>query len=392
MPELFSLNLYAPLPAHGLQHSLDINPDITSLKFTTGPGGFQALNVGLRDPDVWDVRGAEYGYLPRPIEIQGLSHVTLTIGGYTCFEGRLLIPARPASGEIRGFSATGYGIHAVKDNWYTGTSSTLQSAGSLLQAVLVQAAPLLQVNPYTFGDTNIMHAPTEVDGFFPAQVIAQFSTEGTGSGVAAIPYDWAVWENRLASWQARSVPQQVQYQMGFDDSVPQWDEDYTDLYGSVAVRYTVFPAANPPVIATTPLGSNPATVGLYGISRSTLLQGGTVTAVAATQFRDTQLAYLSTPRVAGAIRRIGRGLPRPGGSEADPWLPRFGEWVQVGDQPPAMIVGTSYDAMPVGGSIYGTLEVTLQNYPRSMFRGLLDLQRSAQQIAWKTSPVSGAKQ
>lgn len=374
-----TLNLYQPLPNVGALDTADtlvVDTDVTQLQYTTAlPGGFQALSIGLRDR-----RRPQFSYLPRDIGRRGFAHLVLTAGSATVWEGRVM-QQRLIGGEVRGLTAKGYGLTATTDNWYGSSGGSGTTAGTVLLDVLRQAAGLLHVGS-DFNDSGIAHVPADFDGMAPNQVIDQLSKEGGGGSSNAL-MDWAVWENRTASFMPRLATPQPTYVIPWEgppDTVEQ-DEDYDPVYGSVSVRYT--PSGG--TVTTTAAKVNPDFLGLYGVSRSQLVQGSTLSAAAATQLRDTIATLAAAPALATTITRTrGRGMERPGGAEQAPWLVRAGEWVQIGAEPPLIITQTSFDANAK------TLRLTAQSAPKRYLNQILQLLSIAAHTLNRTNAISGA--
>lgn len=342
---MFHLAIYKPLPNGGPGSPLttvDISPDITGLRWSTSlPGGFADMEVGLRR----NSGGASmYTGLVQPLDIAPFAHVQLWYGSFLCFEGRVMRIVRPG-GEIRGFSAMGYGITGLTDDFYISQDTTLKSSGFIASEVIATRCPLLVTGP-NFQDPGVLHARGEYDGYAPADIINAFVSEGGYDGTV---WDYYVYERREINLLPRLPPagpptDPPDYLIPFDERV-EWSEDYTALYGQVAVRYTNLDGIAENITPRVPPTQNTAFATVYGLSRATIVEGGKLHSGAALSFGNSYLGLKQVPAYSVQVTRQNlRGLEVPGGVDAPPWTVRSGKWVGIGDQPFLPIIHTEYDA------------------------------------------------
>lgn len=334
------LTLYYPIPSTTPLADLDINPNITSIRVTTTlPGGFNTLDVGLLEYE-----SGERFNLPQGIRIVPGAHAVLTYGSITVFEGRVL-NFNKRGGWVRGFSAVSYGIHAVHDGYFTSSDTVLATSGEVLQQALAAAAPFLTPGGSdVFVDPGVAHAPQEFDGMTPGEIVDALSIEGGDNGAA---WYYAVWENRTVTFAPLIEPDVPDYEVPFNENV-QWEEDWTNVYNEVAVRYTI----NEQPYLTTYASTEVPVDGFP--NRRFVVDGGELTTTAAEQLRDATLAKVSLPSVAARIvYQAQERVPRAGGGGALLPLVRSGQYVQIGDERMLPITFTEYDC------IEGTLTIEL---------------------------------
>lgn len=373
-----TLHLYQPLPSSGDAQVVDLNPQITSLRVSTKlPGGFNTLQAGWTD-----VGGGPRMWLPEPVNARLFSHVELRAGFHVLFQGQVMLRQRPG-GFVTGIQAEGYGVSALADDAYESTDTTSRTSGACLLIILGQCAPLIRVpgDALHFVDPGVTgHTLADFTDMTPADVVNRLVREG-GSGNA--PWDWAVWEDQTAFFLPRMVPDVATYQVPWDaEQVQQWDEDAHQMYGSVFMKYTP-PGGSASYTTTT---STSAFTVNYNRYRRILLKGATMPATSAQQFQETYRVKYAQPVVAAKLL-VSDDFPlrTPGGQAVPTAFARAGEWVQVGDADPQIVIQTDYDAFQ------GTNTLTLGAYPRDWFNALTEAQAVATSVVQQVNPVTGAQ-
>lgn len=382
------MTVYEALTAGGSNRVVseyDLNPDVTQLSYSTGPGGFNGLTVGLRDPGL-----PQFGFLPQPVALRGFNHVVLERNGVLVWEGRIMRPPL-TGGEVSSFTAQGYGTAALTDDWYASADGTKVSAGPLLAEILALTAPLLTVSPIAdeFVDTGIQYARSDFNGLPPSQVVQRMSTDGGGQGGGDALWDFLVYNGRRATFTPRVAPPSLpglaansaatgpMYWIDFDSTVV-WDPDYTDCVGDVTVADSAVPPLTYQAVSST-------FADRFGFMRRVYLPLGTVDATVGTQHARTYLALHEIPMVACTVTRDAWcGLRLADGAEGPLELVRAGQWMQVGTETPVMIVGTQVDANA------GTLTVNANNFSRDYLLQMLTLENMTRLISLGLSPLSGA--
>ncbi len=298
-------------------------------------------------------------------------------------------------GELRSFEAVGYGICGLTDAWYTNTSGVAISMLTFLRDVLGNAATLigLSSDPNEVIDSGVLYTPLTYWGKQPSTIIDALAKHGMGSATVVdnAPYDWQVYEGRIATFPPRVAPLRVEqcppgtfgptYHIDFDKDDIDWDPDYSDIASAVLVKY----ANGTPPVATSVTSSNRAVFDTYGIIRSVPLEGGTLSDPQAAQLALTYLALHSQPLVSVTIRRHGgKGLRRADGSETPPQNVRAGEWVQVGDQEPVILLSTAYN--------WTSMEWTATGgwHPAGYWQQLGQFERLLTAFQDNVNPASGA--
>jgi hypothetical protein len=377
---MFSLMLYQPLSGIGDLNptsTLDLSPDATSIRWSTAlPGGFADLEIGLE-------RGLSYGSseftdVAAPIDIVPFAHVQLWYGSFLCFEGRIMRIVRPG-GVARGFSAIGYGLSALTDDFYQSISPQLTTAGAILRDIFSTRAPLIKVGPGV-QDPGTAHAPNEFDGMTPADVLNQLLSEG---GAQQTVWDFTVYEGRVANFFPRTYPFTPDYAIPLDSRVS-WSEDYTQLFGQVAIRFSDLVGTG---TLTTPRVTDPSFKERFGLVRAAIIDGGKLRDSTAVNFANN---YLNTttnqPAFSAQVTRSQlQGLATPGGIDMPPWLARAGQWLQVGAQPALPIIHTEYDAMSQ------TLTLEAGNPAPTGATMVRGLRKIGEHVRRGTNPNTGAR-
>lgn len=378
---VFTMRLYQGLPGSQPLPDMAIDTDVTALQWTHGlPGGPLALTVGV---DMFGRDRREYGrglgYLPDMIDVVPFAHVIILAGTVPVWAGRVMQRTRPA-GQTRGFTAVGYGLTGTNDDYYPSASAVSTTSGVILTEVIQSSAPLLSVgNADQFVDPGVAHTRGEFNGMYPSEVIDQLTQEG---GAQNVPWDYWVDLNRVVHFKPRMAPDQPDYRIPFDDDVD-WDEDYTNVYGSAAVNYALNGTDSTSPVATT--AGFPDRYG--GVQRTALVRGDELTAVGAAQFRDTWLLTHFDPQIAATVRRrLDRGLERFNGGEIPAHLILQGQWIQVGDETPQIIVGSTFDGLT------GDCTIELNQPDPSLPKNFLRLEReTVGKVRRLINPVTGGK-
>lgn len=359
---MYSLTISSPLQYPGQTPArttyLDLAPDMATCVVTTAdPGGFATLDMQFQR-GIFGA-GAEFAALEAPHDIGAFHHVELRVGQRLLHAGRMMAIDFNDSGNISGFESVGYGIAAIADNFIESVEQSKKTGGTIVREVLQQYAPLLRLGP-SFIDPGTLHSKSEYHALFPTDVInalireggAAFSgvvtnAGGAGGDVSNGSWVWLVYEDQIVQFYPRLPPANtpidpVNYAINFDHRV-QWHEDYRNLVGEVAVRYTNLDGNS--VTTLSPRFTNPTFKRRYGFMRSAVLEGGKMRSASAEQYAQTYLANRAEPGYAVAIERAQQqGMSRPyGGVEIYPWLPRSGEWLTVGDKQPVPLIHTQYD-------------------------------------------------
>lgn len=382
----FHLHLFGPLERPGDALAIDLNPDITMMRWASArPGGYTTLEVGL-DPD----GSLSQMWLPRSIAAQPFQHVEIYAGRDLCWYGQIIVPNRGPGGEIVAFSAQGYGISATSDDFYTGTDTTTETTGgALLETILGLCAPNIQIAQFV--DNGTQHFANDFYEMYPSDVINQLLREGGGAG--NYPWDWLVFAGAFggamtlpaASFVPRIPPAQADYWLPWA-AVTDWKEDASALYSAIAVDYTTPKAGSDP--GTRKLSATTTTedvVNQYGRVRRKLVKGSTMTDSVAAQYQETARLRASVPDVQASLTLSGDDLLNAGGLAMPLYLARCDQWVQIGDWPvPLPIIQTQYDAFT------DSLQLTLNSYPSGLLTTLLETQAVAASTVRNTNPVTGA--
>lgn len=376
--ERFDVRVFRPFPyVTEPVDTIDLDPSITELTFASAlPGGWQSLSVGY---DTATEIARRFAMLPRSTQAGHLSHVEVYSNATQCWGGRVN-KLKYGGGEVRGFGAVGYAFDPLQDGIYSSTNNVQVSVRALLTDVLGVAAPTVtRANDDLFQDPGTAHSYVSFSGRTPGQCLDQIVTEGNANGQI---YDYAVYEKRLMTLKPRIAPVLPHYTVPVDDTV-NLEEDSSSMWGAVAVTYTDIVTG---VAAQTNTSTDGTFADRYGITRTLVRPGGTLSASAATALAQTYLLSHNTPTVQGTITRANhRGLEvSAGGQEQPPQFVRSGEWVQVGNRGPYCIIRTTYAAMT------GDLTVELGAPAWGFAQVLAELGRVVGHIKGGTNPNTGA--
>ena len=314
---------------------MDLNADVTDLRWTTNANGFADLECGLDAGALWPV----VGYLPKPIDVPFRAHVEVWYGSRIVYEGRVRRRRRGPGGLFVGFTCEGYLAH-LNDNWNRSTSTTSVLSGAALQQVAQSTSPHLRFgNADQFVEPNVTHAGglNEWRRMTGGEVADQLIKEGNGDGYEV---DVAVWENRTLWCLPRTEPATPDYRIPFDPRVVAWEEDCGRMASHATTEYGDG--------ATGTLTAEAETSGFldaWGFTRKVLIPAGDISAAAATALRDRTLTTGATPEIAALISlENAEGLRLFSGVEQPQELVRSLTWVEVGTEPQQVIVGTTFDA------------------------------------------------
>jgi hypothetical protein len=322
-----------------------VDTRITSMSMATKlPGGFDRLNVGIMPSGTVDRRSV----LTRPIQAKPLSHVQVYAGQRLVYEGRLSRRVRVGGGGIVGLTAQGYGTWGLTDRFYPNdtdveclTDNALRDAVAQVDAVKMIwcDAPTIRRYYADFGRMTI------------DQIVNKIISDGSPAG----DYDFYIYENRDAFFLPRDVPSFPDYAIPFDNTVI-WEDDYTSYYSGAAITYS----DEDGIERISPVTYRPDVESEIGITRTALLNASDGdTPTSAQGYRDSYLEFNARNFTAARIERKDfSGLNVYGGGEVAGYFVRSGQWVQVGDEEPQIVVRTSFD-FKSGNSSYdlvGTLK------------------------------------
>lgn len=380
----FRVALFEALPGMERTDAFDINPNVTTLRWSTGvPGGFRQCDVGMLNDDL-----PRRGRIPRSPLVRPQGRGQVWDGAALCFEGRVDAGNGPAARF--GFGLVGYGIAALADGYFTSADTNASTAGAVFAAVLAAAAPHLRVGgSQEWRDSGTEHTLAEMNYRTPAGVQQQLSIEGGISNVGSQRWNWTVYDNRTASHLPNDAPATPRYLIPFDEDV-EWTEFYGDMYSSADLLYG--PSGSLTLATGT---STEGFLARWGFSRTALLTAGEMSATSAAVYLATWLAERAQPRRTVAIRRrFGRGLELRSGSERPCWLVRAGEpsgWVEIGapgdpDNPVLPIVGTQFDA----NTMEAVYECGIAN-PLELAQNLADLCQETTALTDFVHPRTGTR-
>lgn len=318
-----------------------INPNITALQLThTLPAGPNTLTVGIVEPEQRAGYGESFGYLPEPIGTKPFAHVEVSVGASVVWEGRLLEDEIGPYGA-QGFVADGYGLSATINDVYISTDTTATTTGDIIASILATVAPLLSRGTSDeFTDPGVAHSRADFSEMTLAEALDQVLAEG-GSGF--VTWDWWLEIGRRLALQPRTAPAEPDYLIPYRVGETVIRRNYRDIATSAYVAYT-----DNSVEFTTAVETRDQTVIQYRINRRIRITADEMTATGAAQLRSTELERRSEPTVSVSIERgPDDWLTTPSGVAVPHWSVRAGQWVQVADQEPMIIVNVSFD--PVQG-------------------------------------------
>lgn len=351
----FSLTVYEPLDAaSGNQDApqeltrLWLDDSQTSFHVITQLGaGYYTCQVGLPSSETMGAANPEgrrtgqqlgipaAGWLPQPVDgLRQRAHIVLQAGSFTVFEGRVTTIFPGPGGFPSGFLATGYGVSAVQDDYFTSSSTTSTTSGVALAAALAQAAPLIRIAPADrFVDPGVTVRLNDYDLQYPSQIIQTISQAG-GNGTL---YDFLVYERRVATFLPRTAPAVPQYHEPWSDRLQNAQELSDRMASTVALRYQDITTSAYAIESQ----SSDSFFAENGFARTEFIQGGQMTSGQASAYVMALLDLFARPEfsaqlvIPGAPLRDDAPLPsqagiqRWGGQIVPPWLVRSGEWIQL---------------------------------------------------------------
>ena len=309
-----SLDIRTPL-AEGAQPvpSLDVNPLVTNVEFSTGPGGFAAMRIGLLSQD--DPTPKIYPSLPEPALVGYGYHVVARVGSFVIFEGLI----EEISLDRTGFSVTGYGVAA--GNW--GSIDSPSEERTRTENIAREAAQAIRW--WTVGELPNPTDPSyrtwaEVQYLSTSQVLDALVKEGSGG----TPWIWHVYEDRVLRVRERLMPTEATYRLSYDkrimsvvgnssEVVDRVRASYRDDNGVAQVTHWIYrdgfdPSSEWPREKTVPSSASVGTI---------------------MQVLQTWMAEHSRERLTGAITLDQwRGLPLPSGVEVPAYTVRYGDSVE----------------------------------------------------------------
>jgi hypothetical protein len=385
----FVLRCYPPLGtgARLTTHELS-DGDIDGLSFGSslsgGIGGFDTLTVTFAYPyapreGVYPARGRQWWHALFP----SFGHVELWVDGARVWEGRRIQVSKDR-GFVTGITARGYAYVALDDAVFTSTSTTGVTSLGILQAVLAAAAPAIAqaTGPRVF-DPGIGHTLAEFTLKMPSQIVNQLAQEG-GAGDDA--WDFVVGLDRIPSFTPRLPPSLPDYHIGWGPAITTYLEDDSDVYGAVTVQYTDLTSGASAVTPT--FIDNTFGQRYRGFLRGAVVNAsGSLSAASAAQFARTYLGTHGYSRVSAKLQYTGGEGPEQavGGASQYPWLVSAGEWVQIGEELPSIIIRAQYDA----GSAQLDLDLGLP-LPYGLAELVHAFRIADQHYVNGTSPLTGA--
>jgi hypothetical protein len=182
----------------------------------------------------------------------------------------------------------------------------------LAQAMAMQ--PLLSVGP-VWGAPAVQHALSVFNGQNLWQIAQRLYNE-TG-------YDWAVWEQRRASFTQRVAPALADYLIAEDD-ITSWQEDDSNIWTRVSAAYTDITSGQ---ATETEMYVNKAAEAAGSPPREIQLSVGTTDAAGAETQAQTYLAQHANPAVSTYVGPYPM-LKRPSGYTPGQYV-RAGQWCEL---------------------------------------------------------------
>ncbi len=325
----------APSPTSAQVIGIDINPQVTDLRWSTvTPGGFNQLEVGL-SPD----GGAPLaGGLQEPMDIGGFHHVELHYRGTLVFEGRVEKLTYNGTGVV-GFSARGYGLSSLSDMQIDPGSGIIVgiTIGDLISRAVGTGSRLIELDSWSLetADNGVRYGTSDLYGLTVRQVLDM----ATKQSVTGEQFDWWVYGRRVLVMTPRVVPSVPHFAVPFERGLTTWSEDWTNLWGGVTVYYTVAGVEDSITVTQDGFWER------YGIERTTVLRIDEMTDEGAEAFARQWLETASQPAIQASVtRRDGRGVTTPSGAEVDAALVRAGSWWQMGGKPIQPAISSSHNA------------------------------------------------
>lgn len=347
-----------PLPQGGRLDWVDLNPEITALSWTTGPGGYMACSVG------YQVAGQPDGVaeMLRPLSVPDLANVQIWAGsesGFLCFEGRVQDVDEVSGLRVKALTAAGYGTAqgALGDEWFYTSDATDYSAAQLLRRMIPGTTDILRVGDAdAFVDPEALYSAKGQSGRYLGQTLDQIIKAGAAGGYELM---LAVYEDRrvqlrpiLPPLDATNAPA-PDYRVRLDQRVT-WKRSGAKLVGAVAVQFT------PPggVQDTTQVAEVEGWQNDHGgLFRSMLIPSSQLTQIQAEQLRNRYLRRYSQPVITGTMHITrDRSLETRTGQPAPYYMVRYGQWLALGSQM-FFITQTQIDASG------GKATITFTNVP-----------------------------
>lgn len=346
--------------------------------------------------------GKYFSQFPRYDDIRPRGHVECWVGNFLMFEGSITKVVENA-GYITQITVTGYGICGLNDDWYKNNEvnvssdvsqiqATQKSAGSIIQDVLRSCAPLIRIaGGGDFQDPGTIYIPGSFYGQTPAQILEAITKVGSSQNVV---WDFTVYEDRRLTLKPRVLSGAPDYTLPFDKTTTV-TSDFNSIAGQARVEFQLpdwdttdkgllIPDHNGNYQTGDKLNNNFKK--LYGFLRKVYIKAGTMTGPSANQFRDTYLVVNQNPIVSGQIvREKGRGFEVSTGTEVPTYMVRAGQWVQVGDKTPLVIVQTKWTNKP---SFECEIGKSAQHWDAFMSY----LAAVSRHVVMGTNPLSGMRQ
>lgn len=314
--------------------TIDINPLVTTVEYSTGQGGYTVMSVGM----VPGLDRPVTGTLDPPQIIPPFADVTLYKGTRPIWRGMVVEFADDDPSMTTGFVAEGYGTGAyMASNWSRATTTGASTSGVVLSTILVATTPKLRPGQGDeWQNPGVTHSLNDFYKMTAGEIIDQITKEGAIDGSLV---DFYVWDDLIARLIKRRTPAQPEYRIQFDRRVRR-SRDYRTAYGAAMIEFLVGGST----ITLTAESYSPAFESEFGIQRFRFVPAGKMTAEGAVAYRDAQLANSAGATVSFTITRDGGdGMERWDGGMQPFELVRAGEWVKVGDDLPLPIVATSVD-------------------------------------------------
>jgi hypothetical protein len=349
-----------------------INSRVTQLSWSTGPGGFVGLEVGIRERHV-----PQYGYLTEPIEEKPFADVRLLQGSWTCWRGRIVETLVGPAGML-GFTAEGYGVSALSDNILRSTSDTLLPATDIIRTALFSTNSRIVPDAAPFFDApEEQYTLMAFDLDTPATIMDQMAKVGSGSAI----WDFAVWEDGYLRMAPRQAPATPDYSIPWDDTVEPLRKDYRKVYGSMILSIQDEDGTERRIA-----GTNPDFTERYKLFRRAGADGGSMTQRQARTCVNTWLTSNYEPVLSTTVTRSGdRGLELYPAGERPGYQVRFGEYLSILDGPPMLIVATSHDANE------NSVQIDVGAVPPSIPGVLLDHSSQLAYHRLDRNPLTGAR-
>jgi hypothetical protein len=343
--------------------SVAINHRATFLRYSIGiEGGYLTAEIGMAS----DAPGWVVGELPTPMDIQFHDDITITRGGVTVWEGRVVEREFGAGGLVTGVICEGY-FGALNDNWSRDTSTSDITSGEALESIFAAIAPNVRIGTTEqWTDPLVMHEETLVQtgtDAFGAPVYANrggmydFYRMTGGEAVALVlkegntakqPLAFMILSEMTAHLFALAAPAEAEYTTAFDPERMTWRESVREMVSHILIEYQVELNTSDQTyeIAMTTEAETAGFLAAHGFEKHLFLPAGTMTPSGAIALRDTELTRRSQPQVQATITLsadpatwLARGMSR--------WpyyavLP--GKWVTVAGRGTQPIIAVTVDA------------------------------------------------